>query len=443
MKKLNSQFSVFTIVIFIILSSCAVVKKKYHRDLVHKSILGSPILSSHFTGYVVYDPSDSTYLYKRNEDKLFTPSSNTKLLTFFTGLKMLEDSLPGLKYELRGDSLFFTGTGDPTFLHWAFPEQRIYDFLNDTSKVLTYIRTPFEDDQFAPGWSWEDYEYYFQVERSGFPIYGNTIGFEYDTINDQFSTKPDFFADFVEIREINAPRYQPNRQLDYNIFSFAPDTARSEYKNRVPFKTSDELVVALLEDTLNTKVHYRDSFDWQNPKLRYSLPKLDLFAFMLKISDNFVAEQIHYMCAIESNMDMQSVETRSYIENNYFRQKSLDPIWVDGSGLSRYNLVSPRMMIEIMKEISDAISIDTFKQTMAVGGVDGTLKDWYVPQIGEEPYVFGKTGTHRNNHSLTGIITTKSGRDLFFCFMNNNYPSGSTPIKQEMQKTLRMIYEQF
>ena len=373
----------------------------------------------------------------------FTPSSNTKLLTFFTGLKMMNDSLPGLKYELKNDSLFFTGTGDPTFLHWAFPQQRVYDFLSDTTKKLIYVRTPFEDDQFAPGWSWEDYEYYFQVERSGFPIYGNTVGFEYDSLEDQFSTRPDFFADFMEIREINEPRYQPNRQLDYNIFSFAPDTARSQYKNRVPFKTSDELVVALLEDTLNTKVHYRDTFTWDNPRLYYSRPKINLFTFMLKISDNFAAEQIHYMCASQQNMDMESAGTRAFIESNYFEKKGLDPIWVDGSGLSRYNLVTPKMMIEIMKEISNEIGLETFKQTMAIGGVDGTIENWYVPEEGEEPYVFAKTGTHRNNHSLTGIITTKSGKNLFFCFMNNNYPSGSTPIKQEMEKTLRLIYERY
>jgi len=440
---MNVKSTTIYLLALTLLSSCVAVKSKYHRDLLHKSIVGSSIFNSHFIGFALYDPVNDKYLYELNIDKYFTPSSNTKLLTFYTGLQMLGDSIPALQYQIDGDSIFFTGTGDPTFLHWAFPDQPVYDFLNDPTKKLIYVKTAFQDESLGLGWSWEAYEYYYQVERSGFPIYGNTVGFIYDSINDSFAVSPKFFDGFTEIRSVDQPRTQSNRQHDYNIFSFAPDTARSNYKNRIPFKPSSELLIALLEDTLNVSVTYLDTMTWTKRQTLYSRTTFELYSYMLKISDSFCAEQIHYLCTSANNLDMNGKLSRDYIMDHFFESKGLHPIWIDGSGLSGYNLMTPRFMIQLLQLISEEMPLITFKQMLAIGGVDGTLQKWYAAPVGEQPYVFAKTGTHRNNHSLTGIISTKSGKDLFFSFMNNNFPTGTTPVKQEMQKTLRLIYERF
>ena len=52
-----------------------------------------------------------------------------KLFSFYTGLHLLGDSLPSLRYFSRGDTLFFQGTGDPTLLHGDVPSRRAYSFL--------------------------------------------------------------------------------------------------------------------------------------------------------------------------------------------------------------------------------------------------------------------------------------------------------------------------
>lgn len=437
----------FTLLLFIssslILSSCATLKGKYHRDLLNKSLVGSPLFNSHLTGFVLYDPADSTFLYEWNEDKYFAPASNTKLLTFYAGLTMMSDSVPALKYEIRNDSLFFTGTGDPTFLHPDFEYQPVFTLMQDTAYSLHYVSADFKDDKFAPGWSWEDYEYYFQPERSAFPIYGNTIGYVYDSVQQTFDVLPKFFSDFAEVLAIDAEKKSPYRLKNTNIFSFAPDTARSAYKNSVPFKTSDELTVTLLEDTLKRRIHWVKNFDFNNAQLMYSRPAKQLFAFMLKRSDNLAAEQILYLSAAEMRMPLSADHIIDLTQEQNLKIYPRPPIWRDGSGLSRYNLVTPRSMIKVLNYISTEISIDEMKQVLSIGGLDGTLKNWYKPLDGEYPYVFAKTGTLSNNHNLTGIIQTQSGRNLFFSFMNNNYPSGSRPIKLEMEKVMRLIYEHY
>lgn len=430
------------IITIALLSSCAGFKTKISQNQLKKSLEKTSAFNSHFTGFALYDPQDSAYLYTWNANNYFTPASNTKLLTFYAGLTLLRDSVPALKYKLKGDSLFFTGTGDPTFLHPDFEDQPILDMLKDTSYSLHYVKPVFEDEKFAPGWSWEDYEYYFQPERSAFPIYGNTIRYVYDSVQDQFHVAPSFFEDFAEIRSIDSEKVAPNRLKRTNIFSFAPDSGRSAYKNAVPFLTSDELTVALLEDTLKRKVHWVEDFVFDSSKLAYSRPASQLFAFMLKRSDNLAAEQILYLCASEMRMPLAADPILRFTQSENLRI-SPPPIWKDGSGLSRYNLMTPKTMIGVLNNISTEIPIEDMKQLLAVGGVDGTLKNWYKPLDNEPPYVFAKTGTLSNIHNLTGIIRTRSGRDLFVSFMNNNYPSSSRPVKLEMEKVMRLIYERF
>lgn len=433
----------FFLAVSSIFTACTTIKSVSNRKMMNKSLSNSPLFDSHLTGFALYNPADSSFLYTWNEDKYFTPASNTKLLTFYAGLTLMRDSVPGLRYLLKGDSLFFTGTGDPTFLYPDFEDQPIYDLLMDSSYSLYYVKPKFKDARFAPGWSWEDYEYYFQPERTAFPIYGNTIRYVYDSVDDSFSVEPRFFADFAEIREIDSEKLSPYRLQNTNIFSFAPDTARSAYKNSVPFKTSDALTLTLLEDTLNRPVHWVEDFEFENSKLAYSRSSMELFAFMLKRSDNLAAEQILYLCATEMRMPLQADPIRLFTQEENLKIYPKPPIWKDGSGLSRYNLVTPKSMIGVLNYISTEISIDQMKQVLSIGGVDGTLKNWYKPKEGESPYVFGKTGTLSNNHNLTGIIRTKSGKDLFFSFMNNNYASSSRPVKLEMEKVMRLIYEKY
>src|SRR5687767_9059406 len=82
------------------------------------------------TGFVLYDVEKRETVYDFNGSRYFTPASNTKIFTFFAGLKILGDSVPALEYVQRNDSLIFWGTGDPSFLYKeVFHDSTVYDFL--------------------------------------------------------------------------------------------------------------------------------------------------------------------------------------------------------------------------------------------------------------------------------------------------------------------------
>jgi D-alanyl-D-alanine carboxypeptidase/D-alanyl-D-alanine-endopeptidase (penicillin-binding protein 4) len=131
------------------------------------------------------------------------------------------------------------------------------------------------------------------------------------------------------------------------------------------------------------------------------------------------------------------------MQEEHIKEMSSQLIWKDGCGLSRYNLVTPTAMVKLIAFIIDDIGIEQFKKLVPAGGRDGTLRNYYKPLEGEDFYVFAKTGTLSNVHNLTGVVHTQSGRDLYFSFMNNNYPAGSRPVKLEIEKVLRLVYERY
>ena len=435
---MHSRNSLLVFFLTALISSCAVMTNRQ----VNKSIETSTLLDGHFTGFALYDPSAKDYLVERNADKYFTPASTTKLFTFFAGLKILEDSVPGLKYVIRGDSLIFWGTGDPSFLHPDFEDQPVFDFLQKTDKKLFYAVGNFQDAPFGSGWAWDDYSYYFQPERSAMPIYGNTVNFSFDSLKTQFILSPDFFESQTEILSTREKTFFPNRNSDFNIFQYYPNPQRSNRKNRVPFKTSDELLVKLLADTLNKSVRTIPFQNFEGQKTIHSRRANELYAWILKASDNFISEQLLYLCASQISDTLNSAKIRAHITKKHLSDLPSPPVWKDGSGLSRYNLFTPRSMIMLLEKMKKELPEEVLFALLPAGGVDGTIKNWYASESGQ-PYIFAKTGTLSNNHNLCGFIRTKSGQLLTFSFMNNNYNSSSVPIKKEMEKVLKLVWEKY
>ena len=119
-----------------------------------------------------------------------------------------------------------------------------------------------------------------------------------------------------------------------------------------------------------------------------------------------------------------------------------EPQWVDGSGLSRYNMFTPKSIIRLLEAIDEEYANDSnLFHLLPAGGESGTISNWYAPQgKRKEPYVYAKTGTLSNNHSLSGYLLTNSGKKLYFSFMNNHYIGSSSKVKKEMDKVLWYIH---
>lgn len=96
--------------------------------------------------------------------------------------------------------------------------------------------------------------------------------------------------------------------------------------------------------------------------------------------------------------------------------------FADGSGMSVYNRVTPRMVANFLRWTTGKPWGEAFRATLPVGGVDGTLRRRFAG-TSLEGKVFAKTGTLTGVNALSGFMTTKSGKTLIFSAYANDRPS--------------------
>lgn len=421
-------------ILLVLLASCVSTEKTVRKSLNE--------LESNFnnhSGFVLYDPETGEYLIDYQGDTYFTPASNTKILTFYTSLKVLPDSLTGLEYTIRNDSLIFWGTGDPSLLYDELPDSHVFEFLSNQGDTLYLARRNYEDDAFGPGWSWADYLYPYSSERADLPVYGNTFTMEHDSLTGYLSTPQPYFRRFIWLGD-TLENDRMLRDIHTNKTTFYPGKTPENSTFEIPFIYSREIASRLLSDTLNKTVI---PVELQIPRdsriQKVSSILLDsALTVMMQQSDNFIAEQLLLMSAYALSDTLSSEIAIDYALENYFNEMPQEPQWVDGSGLSRYNLITPKSVIWLWERIFDEFPEERILPMLASGGGPGTLENWYVSN---PPFIYGKTGTLRNNHNVSGIIYTAKGNRYLFSFMNNNYPTSSTPVKRKMEQILRLINE--
>ena len=95
-------------------------------------------------------------------------------------------------------------------------------------------------------------------------------------------------------------------------------------------------------------------------------------------------------------------------------------IYVDGSGLSRYNYLSPEALVRLLRVMARRPEFDAFYAALPVAGVDGTLERRMRGSYAEEN-ARAKTGFISNARSLSGYVTTVDGELLAFSIIANNF----------------------
>ena len=116
---------------------------------------------------------------------------------------------------------------------------------------------------------------------------------------------------------------------------------------------------------------------------------------------------------------------------------TLDLHFRDGSGLSAYNLVTPRAMVRILTYMRNSPHGDLYRLALAEPGEDpGTLRNRL---LGLEGRVFAKTGTISHVNSLSGYLRTESGRDLVFSILTNGSGLSSAPVRAAIDRVVQSV----
>lgn len=418
--------------LFSIYSQAQISREQYIKL---ESALGeTSFFGSHLTGFVLYDLDSQLVMYEKNSQINFTPASTTKLFTLFASWMILKDSTQTIRYVSEGKTLKIWGSGDPS---WKYKNL----FQPDFQKFFApYDQIVFSDDNlkspaFGYGWQWDDYFYAYSAERSSLPIYGNLIQVK------KIENKPEVFPAFFQksIQKTSQPIKELTRDFHSNDLTYNPTTFLGREK-QIPFLTTPQIFVELAASETGKKWIYKpDSLPEVHQVWRGS-PLFPLLKESMLESDNFIAEQLLFMISDKLFKEIDTERAIDYILKTYLNDLPDRPKWVDGSGLSRHNLFTPRSMIGLFEKLYQTIPLQDLFSLLPTGGKTGTLKNSYQAA---EPYVFAKTGTLSNHHSLVGLIKTKTGKLYAFAFMNSNYPYSASVVRREMEKVMVMVRDGF
>ncbi|QLE01581.1 D-alanyl-D-alanine carboxypeptidase [Galbibacter sp. BG1] len=405
---------------------CATQKKA--AKTVSKN-LDTDFFKNQFTGFFVYNPKSGDTLINYNGEKYFTPASNTKIFTLYTAQALLPENLPVLQYTIKDNNLYVKGLGNPATLHSYLKDSSLVNFLK-LQQNIHLVYNNLEDNPYGPGWAWDDYDTYYAPERSPLPIYGNVATL---ANTDSLYSSPSYFKEKVKLVGNRQRRSQFKNEFYLNPSS--KDTIE------VPFITDSTTIKSILETVLNKEIKLADSFPSGEKRLIYGIKADSVYKRMMHVSDNFIAEQLLILSSSMLSDTLSAGKAQKHILENQLSGIAQNPRWVDGSGLSRYNLFTPQSMVFTLNKLYSEIPTEELFDIFPAGGETGTLKNYF--KGNPKPYIHAKTGTLSNNYCLSGYLETKSGEILIFSFMNNHYRGGSTEVKKHMTPILEWIRDYY
>src|SRR5690606_31499689 len=115
-------------------------------------------------------------------------------------------------------------------------------------------------------------------------------------------------------------------------------------------------------------------------------------------------------------------------------------VWRDGSGLSRYNLFTPRTTVEVLKRMLQQYPREKDFSYFPTGGQTGTIRYLFK----ESPLVVhAKSGSFSNNYCLSGYVYSKKGNVFTDSTMHNDFAYPSRDMQRVTEGIVRQLYEKF
>lgn len=172
-----------------------------------------------------------------------------------------------------------------------------------------------------------------------------------------------------------------------------------------------------------------------------SAPLHDLLRTMLKKSDNMIADTVfrtigHNYFGVPGTWRAGSDAVRRILK----QKAGVDlgnSIQVDGSGLSRHDLISPETMMQVLQYIAQNDSQLNFISMLPLSGYDGTLRyRGGLHEAGVDGKLSAKTGSLSGVYNLAGFLTTASGQRVAFVQFLSGY---AVPPEDQRQRRIPLV----
>jgi len=435
-------------------------------------IFNDPNFSNSQWGVVIQSLETGEYLYKRNEDKLFIPASDLKLFTTSAGLITL-----GSEYRfktnlymngyvdgsiLKGD-VVVQGRGDPTISE-RFYNGNMLKIYQDWADSLLNIGideitgnivgddNAFDDLGLGAGWAWDYESNWFAAPTSAISFNDNCVDIVV-TVNKkshlpEVNVLPDTKYVIILNKAITVPRdsstnIETFREPGTNVitvFGTIRDNSDS-VKTFVTVNNPTQYAMVVLKDVLKRRGILIDGYpidvndmtstpDYGKMKLiftQYSPSLKEIIKVTNKQSQNLYAEQLLKTIGLETR-GFGTIANGIITESRVLRDMGINPESmniVDGSGLSRLDLATPRQIVALLSYMYKSRYFIPFFNSLPIAGVDGTLGDRM--QNGKaQGKIRAKPGFLEGVRNLSGYAFTGDNEPIAFSLVVNNF---SVPVK--------------
>jgi len=430
-------------------------------------IFNDPNFTNAVWGVSIQSLVTGEYFYKKNENKLVMPASNQKLITSAAGLLLLGPmyrfkteiySTGKLDGSILNGDLIIRGFGDPT-ISGRFNNDDMTKIFRDWADTLLALGIDeirgnilgddnvFDDVSLGEGWAWDYESEWFAAPSGALSFNDNCIDIlvkpalageqailtfapesKYAIIINKVNTVGRDSATNIKIFRERGTNiisvYGSIREKDDSVKVFATINNPTQY-----FVVT---LKAILEQKGITVSGFASDLDEITNVADYSKAKLlfthhsvflkDIIKVLNKNSQNFYAEQLLKTIGYEKRgfgSAGRGIEAIKIMLNDIGINTDNMEI-VDGSGLSRLNLISPTQISVLLNYMYKSEVFTYYYNSLPVGGVDGTLAN-RMRKTRAQNNVRAKTGYINGVRSISGYIFTGDKEPVAFTIIANNF----------------------
>ncbi|HEV2862492.1 MAG TPA: D-alanyl-D-alanine carboxypeptidase/D-alanyl-D-alanine-endopeptidase [Pyrinomonadaceae bacterium] len=443
-------------------------------------IMARPELASSSLAVKVASLDTGRVLFEQNAQKWMQPASNLKLYTVAAALdrfgpdyrfvtSVYAPARPDSSGAVKGDLVVY-GRGDPTYATRFGPEgdTDYYRAINELATSITAAgvrrvegdmvgdESYFVGGPFAPGWEWDDLQWWYGAEVSALTVNDNSVDLSVKPgarVGDpcRITVGPPTPLVTIVDRTTTGPRgtrreLEVHRPLGQNVIEITGSLPLEDrgYTASVAVSRPALMFATMLRTALEARgvvftgktrtVDSQARADGQPLPVsslievakRESPPLSTIAAQTMKPSQNLYTELLLRTLGKAAATDSKQRSDRAGIDavRAFLRRAGIEDGRVqmlDGSGLSRADLVTADATLQLLVYMNRHPSGAVFRAALPIAGVDGTLRN-RMRGTPAQNNVRAKTGTLSSSNTLSGYLFSAAGERLAFSVMINNPP---------------------
>ncbi len=443
----------------------------------------SPEFSGSFWGVYIKSLRSGEVIYKRNENKYLIPASNVKLFTTSAGLLFLGSDYryrtglysSGIIHDkkLKGD-IVIRGSGDPT-ISGRFRDGNSTKILEEWTDTLirrgiTAITgniigddNIYDDNGYGRGWEYDYLGNWYAAPSGALSFNDNSVKIVVTpnglNMNARLETDPassyfNILNDVITVEDGSGSAVTLSRETGTNLIILSGAVEEGDEKLSLFASVGNPTLytVNVFKEVLEAEniavsgfaedidhVTLNISYEEMLPLYIHESETLDIIIKEInKNSNNFYAEQLIKTLGYEIN-NFGSAANGIDAVRSLVGKMGINPdklFLVDGSGLSRLNLVSAKQIVNLLGFMYKSNEFLSFYESLPIAGTDGTLSERMKKESAENN-VRAKPGFLRGVNALSGYLTTPDGEPLAFSLILNNYygPVGFANYTQDLACT--------